>query len=256
MKIQILEKSDRCIKFILEGVSQQFANALRRTAMTEVPTLAIEGVDFHINSSVLYDEIIAHRLGLLTLNFDPKIYNLPSGCNCDGKGCSNCQVILTLNKKGPCMVYAKDFKSTELSVQPTFPETPIIELFENQQLKLEATAILGIGRGHAKWQASKAWYRFWPKAELTGKLDNQAQCIAVCPKNALKINSSATVTPDCDLCGECAKIAEPKVLKISANKTKFIFTLESISGLGAEEIILKAIDILNKKAKELEKGLK
>jgi DNA-directed RNA polymerase subunit D len=158
MKVKILNKTDTEIKFSVEGISQSLASALRRVMLSEVPTMAIEWVDFKKNDSALNDEIIAHRLGLIPLTFDRKIYNLPSECSCNGKGCSRCQVKLLLKKKGPCTVYAEDLKSTDENVKPVYPKIPIVELLEGQELQLEATAQLGIGREHAKWQAAVVGY--------------------------------------------------------------------------------------------------
>ena len=70
MNIKILEKSDMKVRFLLEKASPAFANALRRVAKNEVPTLAIEYVDFEENTSGMFDELIAHRLGLIPLTFD------------------------------------------------------------------------------------------------------------------------------------------------------------------------------------------
>ena len=60
MKIQILEKDENNIKFVLEGVTPSFANELRRIMMVETPTMAIEWVDFRKNDSILNDEIMAN----------------------------------------------------------------------------------------------------------------------------------------------------------------------------------------------------
>ncbi|HIP75315.1 MAG TPA: DNA-directed RNA polymerase subunit D, partial [Thermococcus paralvinellae] len=67
MKIKILEKGEDAVRFILEGVDTAFANALRRTIIGEVPTFAIDEVEFYENDSALFDEIIAHRLAMIPL---------------------------------------------------------------------------------------------------------------------------------------------------------------------------------------------
>jgi len=160
MKIKILEKNGNEIKFSVEGLTPGFANALRRIMMTEIPTMAIEFVDFKKNGSVLPDEILANRIGQIPLTFDKKAYDLPNECKCEGKGCSRCQIELVLKKKGPCVVYAEDLKSSAKDVKPVFEKIPIIELFEGEELQFEAIAQLGLGKDHAKWQSAIVGYNY------------------------------------------------------------------------------------------------
>ena len=96
--IKILESSDSRIKVSIKGVDRVYANALRRFAISEVPCMAIDDVVIQQNSSVLYDEILAHRLGLIPLSTDLKGYVLPQDCSCKTDlGCSKCRVLLVLN---------------------------------------------------------------------------------------------------------------------------------------------------------------
>ncbi|MEM5793083.1 MAG: DNA-directed RNA polymerase subunit D [Candidatus Aenigmatarchaeota archaeon] len=168
MKVDILRKSDEIIEFEIEGLTSGLAAELRRIMLSEIPTMAIEWVDFHKNDSVLWDEIIANRLGLIPLVFDPKLYSMKEDCKCSGKGCSNCQVTLVLKKKGPCIVYSGDLVSSDKNVKPVFDRIPIVELKDGQELEFEATAELGRGKDHAKWQgaivgyeASEKKYKFY-----------------------------------------------------------------------------------------------
>src|SRR3972149_11609867 len=89
MEITILneEKKNKKVTFLVKGTSVSYVNTIRRLIMNEVPTMAIEDVEIRKNSSILYDEIIAHRLGLIPLTTDLKSYNLPDKCKCEGKGC-------------------------------------------------------------------------------------------------------------------------------------------------------------------------
>jgi DNA-directed RNA polymerase II subunit RPB3 len=66
-RLKINELDDKHISFVLEGVELGMANALRRTMIADIPTLAIELVEIEDNTSVLADEFIAHRLGLIPL---------------------------------------------------------------------------------------------------------------------------------------------------------------------------------------------
>ena len=98
MEIRVLEndKEQNKLSFILKDSNPIFANTLRRLMIDEVPAMAIEDVEFVKNNSILYDEIIAHRLGLVPLKTDLKSYNLPDKCKCEGKGCNRCQLKLVL----------------------------------------------------------------------------------------------------------------------------------------------------------------
>ncbi|OGI12611.1 DNA-directed RNA polymerase subunit D [Candidatus Micrarchaeota archaeon RBG_16_36_9] len=256
MKIKILEKTDKEIKFLLEDSNPQFANALRRIMTVEVPILAIDSVDFSVNESVLYNEVIAHRMGLIPLVFDPKDFHFKDEHE-DGKTDSGCEVIFAINKKGPAMVYSKDMKSSNPDVKPLYDNIPIVELFENQKLKLEASASLGLGLKHARYQAAVAFYKYYPIVKVSGKIANPEEIVKACPKNAIKISDNkVSVDPDCDLCTECLNHVKPEgSIELSGDNTKFIFNAETISGLKPEEIILIAIDILKEKVKNLGKEI-
>lgn len=74
MKINILKESEDGNELVFEiiGVDAPIANALRRILLSEVPSVAIERVYITKNTSVLQDEILAHRLGLIPLNVDSR----------------------------------------------------------------------------------------------------------------------------------------------------------------------------------------
>jgi DNA-directed RNA polymerase subunit D len=257
LKIRILNKSETEIKFLMEDSNPQFANALRRIMLTEIPIMAIESVDFSENDSVLYNEVIAHRLGLVPLVFDKEKFHFKSDHE-DGKTDSLCEVVLVINKKGPGMVYSKDLKSSDPDVKPLYDNIPIVELFDDQKLKLDASASLGLAKDHVRYQSAIAHYRYFPVVVLKGKLSNPEEVMKACPKNALKIDGEkVSVDLDCDLCAECVKVAKPKgALEITGDPTRFIFSLETISGLKPEEIVLSAIDILREKAKDFGKEVR
>ncbi len=158
LKLKIIKQADDRVEFNISGIDINLANALRRTTITEIPVMAIEKVTFYDNSSILNDEILAHRLGLIPLKTDLKTYNLLSECNCKGDGCSRCTVTLTLDVSGPVAVYSKDLKSTDPEITPVHDSIPIVKLTEGQKVKLEAIAQLGIGSEHIKWQGGIASY--------------------------------------------------------------------------------------------------
>ncbi|HZY46532.1 MAG TPA: DNA-directed RNA polymerase subunit D, partial [Candidatus Bathyarchaeia archaeon] len=87
MDIKLLSKEQETLRFVLSDVSPAFANALRRIMVSEIPVMAIDDVMILENNSVMYDEILAHRLGLIPVTTDTS-YNLPEECTCKSElGC-------------------------------------------------------------------------------------------------------------------------------------------------------------------------
>ena len=98
VNIKILESSENRIKVLFNAVDRTYENSIRRLAINAVPIMAIDDVVIHDNSSVLYDEIIAHRLGLIPLITDLEGYVIPEECSCKTNlGCSKCRVLFVLD---------------------------------------------------------------------------------------------------------------------------------------------------------------
>ena len=76
LKLNITRLSQRSIDLDLVGVDASISNAIRRTLIAEVPTIAIEHVYVWNNTSVIQDEVLAHRLGLVPLNVDPRLFEM------------------------------------------------------------------------------------------------------------------------------------------------------------------------------------
>ncbi|MBI5332079.1 MAG: DNA-directed RNA polymerase subunit D [Candidatus Aenigmarchaeota archaeon] len=253
MDVKIFEKSENKIVVEIDDINPAFANSLRRVLLNEIPVLAIEDVDVIENTSGFYDEGLAHRLGLIPLKFSK--LNLKDECKCNGKGCSNCQVSISLDKKGPCVIKASDLIFSS-DAKPIDPDIPIAELLDEQKVKLEATAMLGVGRDHAKWQPAVVGYRYVPIVKIKDKSDIAA-ALKACPQGVFvkKDNTIGLSKPiNCDLCMRCAELCEG--ISVSQDDTKFIFTIESVCGLSAEELFLKALDILEDKSKDFVKAVK
>lgn len=70
--IEIKHLNDEEIEFDVIGIDAPIANALRRILISEVPTMAIENVFVSNNTSIIPDEVIAHRLGLIPIKVDPR----------------------------------------------------------------------------------------------------------------------------------------------------------------------------------------
>ena len=250
MQVKILEKGENKIRFAMEGINFAFANTLRRTMYGEIPVMAIEDVDLEENTSGLFDEVLGHRLGLIPLTFDPKLYRVKNECKCKDEGCSNCEVTLVLEKEGPCIVRAGDMKSTADDVKAADPNIPIVELLEKQRLKFSANAQLGFGSEHIKWQASVSGYQNLPSVKVNAEKADTA-IVDVCPTHVFeKRDGKPKVVNEmnCILCMKCVEASEGVTVK--ADENSFIFTVETVSGLKPKQIVEIALDTLEKKAED------
>ena len=70
MNIEIREKDDERAVFVVDGVDDTFINTIRRICLVEIPTLAIEDVNIFKNDAKMFDEVLAHRLGLIPIKTD------------------------------------------------------------------------------------------------------------------------------------------------------------------------------------------
>ena len=158
--IDILQKEEERIVIKFSNVPRQYVNAIRRLSISEVPTLAIDDVVILENSSVMHDEAIAHRLGLIPLRTDLDRFVVPHDCDCKSTlGCSKCRVLLVLDSEAnekTKVVNSGELLSEDELVKPVSNDIPIVVLAPSQKLKFEAYARLGVGKDHAKWQPTSA----------------------------------------------------------------------------------------------------
>lgn len=253
-------KKNNMLTFLLSKADVVYANTLRRMMISEVPVMAIEDVEFKANNSALYDEMVAHRLGLISIKTDLKAYNLPSKCTCNGAGCARCQLKMTLSAEGPKTVYSKDIKSKDPKVKPVFDNIPIVKLLEGQSLEFEATAMLGLGKEHTKWSPSLTFYKNSPNLKVVKQPSDMDAFVNSCPKKVFEIKSGKVKVNDknlyaCDLCEACIDF-EKGIVELSSNEDEFIFEVESWGQLEPKELVESAVDAFNDKLAELKKLIK
>ncbi len=252
MAIEILSEEGGSLSFILSDVSVSFANAIRRIALGEVPTLAIEEVEFYDNTSSLYDEILSHRLGLVPIVTPLGLMNFREDCSCED-GCPSCQLELSLKKKGPGTVYSQDMKSSNKDMPP-LPGVVIAKLGKNQRVELKATARLGRAKEHARWQSAVVGYKYYPLINISKECTDCGDCVSACPRNVFKMQKEKLKVADekaCILCRACVEACQAGALKLSGDEHRFIYELESTGSLKPREILTQAFDILIKKSEEL-----
>jgi DNA-directed RNA polymerase subunit D len=170
--IEVLENVNDKVVIRFINAPRQYVNAIRRLSINEVPTLAIDDVVILENSSVMHDEAVAHRLGLIPLRTDLHRFVLPHDCDCNSTlGCTKCRVLLSMDSEAndkTKVVTSGDLVSEDEVVKPVSTEIPIIVLAPAQKLKFEAYARLGFGKDHAKWQPTSA------SVVIDGKDENES----------------------------------------------------------------------------------
>jgi DNA-directed RNA polymerase subunit D len=262
MDIAFTPVSERSAKFVLSHSSPAYANSIRRAMIGEVPTLAIEEVRIYDNTSVLFDEMLAHRLGLIPLRTDLTLYVPQSACACEGAGCPACTATYTLSAEGPRIVYSRDLIPQDPRSAPAEDNVPIAELKADQKIVLEARAVINTGKVHGKWQATTVCgYKNYPILTIDENCDGCASCVDECPRGVLKKESPRRISvvkiEDCSLCRLCEKaclqgsIGTESAIRVSADETRFIFVVESDGSLPVMEITQRAVDHLGKKAREV-----
>ena len=148
MSLEITNENDEKVSVKIKGVPLQYANALRRICLNGVPIYAVESIDVLENSSVLADEGVAHRVGLIPLKTD---------LSASKEGNENDKIMLTLDSgvsDETRTILSGELKSQDESVIPTSSDIPIVTLAPGQSIKFEAYARLGKGTEHARWNSA------------------------------------------------------------------------------------------------------
>ena len=148
MSLQVINQDEQKISVKLQGMPLQYANAIRRICLNGVPIFAIDTVDILENSSILADEGIAHRLGLIPLKTE--LSSIESNIESD-------KIMLTLDSGDTTetrTIFSGEIKSQDYIIKPISEKIPIVTLAPNQRIKFEAHARLGRGTEHAKWNSS------------------------------------------------------------------------------------------------------
>lgn len=238
LKFEVLKENDKKIVLHVKGASASMLNAIRRTILNDLPAFAIEEVTFFENNSAMFNEYLAHRLGLIPLTFDEEV-------SADSK------ITFSLDAQGPTTVYSKDLKSTDEKIKVAKEHIPIIKLVDGQNLRLEAVAISGLPLAHAKFQGAFCVFNAFPVLKSKTK---KAQEDAANGRFKHLIDASGKLlAPErCEITiagGDEDVWFEPK-------EGEYTLTVESFNAQKPKEILQRALAILESKAQDAEKKLK
>jgi DNA-directed RNA polymerase subunit D len=245
-EVEFIERTDRRARFVARGLTPAFANGIRRAMIADVPTFSIDDVRFVENSSVMFDEMIALRLGLVPLTTPLDDFEIGD------------TVTLALDVEGPGTAYSGDIESSDSLVQPADENIPIIELKENsggdiQRLELEADAVLETGKSHAKQQGGIAvGYRHLQRVEVVGD-DPDAEFDEQEP-NILRgvIEEDGELIPTEEFDNDLTNRYPGKELAVHDVPGAFVFHVETDGSLTVEELVTRAVDSIESRAVELE----
>jgi len=270
MKIKVLDAKPDSMRLLLEESEPAYANALRRVLVADVPKMAIEDVEFHLGPirgedgkeyesvSPLFDEMIAHRLGLVPIPTDLGLYNRREDCpSCHGEGCPSCTIIFSVNKRGPGLVTSADLEPIgDTKLRPMDQKIPIVKLGDGQAMLVYATAVLGSGKDHAKWQATHGvGYRYYPTLKAgTKALDPLDPEVPFCESHMVSTNTEEEEVLPLGDDGTCKKFMDlHKVDSVKAGNdpTRIVMEFETDGSMTTKAVLLAALDILSKRFSDL-----
>lgn len=283
-KIEIRKLDQTYCEFLLTGTDVSIANALRRVILAEVPTIAIELVEIEKNTTVLNDEFIAHRLGLIPL-VSTDVHNMKTIYEA-GEDEEVEDVVFTLD----VVCTSEDtlsVTSDDLILDSNYPRVApigyrgresrdvkgilIVKMRRGQELRLKAIARKGIGKDHAKWNpVATAVFQHLPEISIDNGIVSSLtdeQRDALCdadPRGTFRHNRvSQTIEVedpelyqyDGEVLAKAQEIGVPGAIDIVQREDAFLFKIESTGARPAADIVTSAFEVLQHKLATLENGL-
>jgi len=280
LKVAVVKIDDSDMEFDLIGYDPAIANALRRILLSDVPSMAIEKVHIYQNTSIMQDEVLAHRLGLLPLTADPRLFNYPEN---DWKPDSGSEKdTLQFNLKVKCSksndpskpytnnhVLSDHLKWVPKGSQSEWlgTEDPgcaskdilINKLRPGHEMEIEMFAVKGIGRDHAKFSpVATAFYRLLPSITIIKPVLGEAalrlqKCFSPgvidIKKTKNKPDEAIVANARIDSCSRNVYRYDDLKECVALEKVKdhYIFTVESIGASKPEDLVSMAWDVLIEK---------
>ncbi len=258
MKTKVVSLNEETIRFLVEGVDVSFANSLRRTMVAEVPMMVVEDIFYFDNSSLVPDEVLAHRVGLVPLKTNLESYVLPEECDCEAElGCPKCRAVLTMDVEAgddTVTVYSGDLIPEDPSIAPVSNRIPLAKLAQGQAIKFEAYAQLGQGKVHAKWSpVSMCVYQNVAVVDVKDKAAAN-KCLEACGDGIATLDGGRLKIIDIqgfERHAPCREHVSHEEIMQGLKQDEFLFTVESNGGLPPERIVKEAVKMLKGKLSAL-----
>lgn len=261
MELNVVELNDTTAVLDVKDATPAFLNAIRRTLVSQVPKMAIDDVTIYDNTSALFDEMVANRLGLLPIPTDLNAFVPRDQCTCENEGCPNCTILYTLSKEGPCTVYSGDLvPAADAKFKIVDPKIPIVKLLEGQRAMLEVGAVMGVGSRHAKWQAVTACgYTEYPTIKVGGGSLMPATAEKIqktAPPGAVAVEDGKLRVLDAVKAAPYLRSVKPlyglDMVELGTEKGRYLFTIETDGALDPISAMRKAVSIVMEKLKDVE----
>ncbi|MBI5803940.1 DNA-directed RNA polymerase subunit D [Candidatus Pacearchaeota archaeon] len=231
--MEVVENTKEKLVLRMEA-NVSLANAIRRS-LSEIPVLAVDEVEIFKNDSALYDEVVAHRIGLIPLKTEKAMSE-------------KTKIDMKLSKKGPCVVYAKDLEGNASIVHD---KIPITILGDNHKLELIATATLGRGIEHAKYIPGLCYYRYVLEVKSSPQIDR------IVEKSTGLIRALKKGTKwFCDLNDSEINKIEQIDKDAFKDSDEIILVIESYGNMSAKEILVQACKAIETNISYFEKAVK
>ena len=233
--MELINKKDDKIVLKVE-ITDSLSNSIRRY-VNEIPVVAIDEVEISRNDSPLYDETIAHRMGLIPLKQNKK------------------ETVLNLNVKKKGMVYSGELKG---EVEPVYDKIPITLLNEGQELKISANTQTGVGSLHAKFSPGIINYRNVVEILVDNKTGEKVKKIFPDIEIKQKGNKSVIIDDgEKEVYDIIEGISERDRKDLEVNqKNEVIMSIESFGQIKPQDIFKKSIEILKKDLDKIAKKIK
>ncbi len=270
--VRVLSRTETRIELLFEGYPPVLVNALRRLILSEVPTLAVDFMYVYDNSSSVFDEILAHRIGLLVLDSNEALTRLrsPEECVNASEEDESCYVKMILDVEVPAReesgryVNAGEIKVGSNITRIVYPETPLLYLAPGQRVHAVAYARLGRGKEHGKWSpASAAVMQYVPVVHIkSGNVGEKClECLSAYPEVVNAIRTGETrieYLKNINTSGlhYCAETECRDAIELEYDSTRQILTVESTGALRPERIVLESVRALEAKARKLKERIR
>jgi len=247
MKFEALSESQpNKLRVLVSGADEHFLNALRRTLNAEVPTFAIDEISFYENTSPLFNEYVASRLALVPLTFEEGV-------------APGTQISFSLEAEAQDAartVYSRELQSSDPVIRVFCERVPLMRLGKGQKLRLEATAVQGAARNHAKFQSALASYSAMPDFHVSSKCDKCGECVKACPVKIISPHIKLTSPEQCLLCESCVESCPKAAITVRPKPGEFVFFVESFNNLSASEQLERGLRLIGEKLEFVEEGVK